>query len=211
MKPATDGEAHPLTLATVVRLRSGRASQSASRFSADTPGPQGSTPLLMACKQGIVKNIQMWIDHGASPSQEGKRFERPEGGEEDYQVLPLTEAASHGHANVVQLLLSFDGVGVNDATSDTGCTALYCASMKGHVLVVETILTCIGVDVNKTRTDDGATALIGACDLGRFEVVKALLTFDGIDVNKARTDTATTPLYQAWEPGTIRVTFPYFS
>ena len=122
MLPATDSEAHVRTLA---RLQGGRVTLSGAHV-ADTPGPGGSTPLIMACTQGILADVKLWLDYGANPALEGKQFAKEDGGD-DYQVLPLTEAAEHGHSEVVTLLLSLDGIDVNDATSDIGFTALYCA------------------------------------------------------------------------------------
>ena len=50
--------------------------------------------------------------------------------------MPLTEAAEHGHSEVVKLLLSLEGVDVNDAPNDFGYTALHCACSEGRILVV---------------------------------------------------------------------------
>ena len=70
MQPATDGEAHALTLA---RLQGGRATRSRACL-ADTPGPGGSTPLIMACTQGILADVKLWLDYGANPALEGKQL-----------------------------------------------------------------------------------------------------------------------------------------
>ena len=110
MQPATDGEAHALTLA---RLQGGRVTRSGAHV-ADTPGPGGSTPLIMACTQGILADVKLWLDYGANPALEGKQFAKQDG-RGDWQVLPLIEAADHGHSEVVKLLLSLGGVDVNDA------------------------------------------------------------------------------------------------
>ena len=188
-----------LTLAHVRRLQGGRATRSRAHV-ADTPGPDGSTPLIVACKRGIIADVKLWLDYGANPALEGKQFAKPYA-EDDYQVLPLTEAAKYGHGEVVALLLSLDGVDVNDATSDIGFTALYCACGKGRILVVELLLAHDSIDVNKARADYGATPLYAACYNGRTEAVNALLACDAIDVNKARTHNGSTPLNTACRKG----------
>ena len=89
---------------TSARLQGGRVTRSGAHV-ADTPGPGGSTPLIMACTQGILADVKLWLDYGANPALEGKQFAKQDG-RRDYQVLPLTEAAEHGHSEVVKLLLS---------------------------------------------------------------------------------------------------------
>lgn len=39
---------------------------------ADTPGPDGSTPPIMACTQGILDDVKLWLDYGTNPALEGK-------------------------------------------------------------------------------------------------------------------------------------------
>ena len=34
-------------------------------------------PLLMACDEGGVEEVQMWLDYGEDPTLEGVRFELP--------------------------------------------------------------------------------------------------------------------------------------
>jgi len=101
----------------------------------------------------------------------------------------LRTAASHGHADLVELLLDekdveFDGV------DDRGRTPLILAASGGHVEVVELLLEFAQIDyknptprvkVNLTA-EDGSTALRAALAADSAEVAEVLLREPDIDV-----------------------------
>ncbi|XP_044735383.1 ankyrin repeat domain-containing protein 50 isoform X2 [Chrysoperla carnea] len=139
-----------------------------------------------------------------------------EASESGHGQTALNVAASHGHTEVVQILLTA-GADVNHADAD-GWTALRAAAWGGHVEVVEALLKhgcsvdCIdadhrtalraaawsgheeivklliqhGADVNKTDLE-GRTALIAAAYMGHSEIVEHLLD-SGASIDHADMD-----------------------
>jgi ankyrin repeat protein len=181
----------------------------------------GSSPLVAACTNGSLADVEMLLELGASPTKEAKGHNRLHG--DDWKVTPLTTAALHGRIHIFRALLKRGEVDINHATSDTGCTALFCAAQDGHVKIVCELLrfgkasssssssivesipipTVIPrlVDVNAARIDTGETPLCIACTNGHFAVVRALLAHPGVDVNRRTHPQGATPLYVAANQG----------
>ena len=88
--------------------------------------------------------------------------------------------AQDGHLEVVNALLSTDGIDINQAC-------------EGTIARPE-------VDVNQAETRGGLTPLYIACATGHLEIVKELLKQPGIDINQANMN-GVTPLYIACEEG----------
>ena len=88
---------------------------------------------------------------------------------------PLHLASSHGHEEVVKILIN------NDAQVDLkdlrGFTALYIASYNGHAAVVHLLITH-GADVDST-TPNGSTPLMAASG----QVGGGLLIFYKLNAN----------------------------
>ncbi|KAF0694254.1 Aste57867_14849 [Aphanomyces stellatus] len=87
---------------------------------------------------------------------------------------PLHHAASRGHLEIAQLLLSFGWP--LDHINQMGETALHLASHGGHVHVVECFLDK-GAHVNAVNADH-ETALFYAARKGHFRIVRLLLRRD---------------------------------
>lgn len=109
-------------------------------------------------------------------------------------------AASGGHKDLVQRLLEFPGVEVNDR-DDCKWTPLVIAASAGHEAVVR-LLIGAGADVNSC-TEQGRSALLYAASRNRIEIVKILLN-EGADVN-LQDKLGCGPLHRACGPGHVQV------
>lgn len=166
----------------------------------------GLTPLFVSCLKGDPASVQLLLAFGADAAAECDVLDTLEGVGEDekYKEFPLSIATREGHEVIVELLLAHKSVDANQATSDTGSTALYESSRAGNGAICKMLLKQDEIDVNKAMKC-GATPLFIACQHGRIEVVTMLLAYDGIDVNKANIDYGATPLYMACNQGRAAV------
>ena len=98
---------------------------------------RGRTPLMRACEEGDLEQVQRLIDKGANIEAEALRM-----------------AAQHGHAAIVELLFRAGG-DIND--NQGGTTPLIIASEEGHVDVVDCLLS-LGANV-EVKDQFGRTAL----------------------------------------------------
>jgi ankyrin repeat protein len=141
----------------------------------------GQTALMFASSNDHKDVVQLLIDKGADVNAKttaqiitamrfGGNFS---GTAEIYSVgtRALVFAATHGHAEVVQLLLA-KGANVN-AKDETGYTALINASAYGHKEVVQLMLGK-GVDVN-AKANNGTSALSIASQHGDNEIKELLI------------------------------------
>ena len=173
----------------------------------------GLTPLLTACLNGgDAAGVEMLLAFGADPAAEGDVYDtvidKDAGDDNKCKEFALTVAARDGHHAIAKMLLAHAAVDVNQATSDTGSTALYACSDVGNANICRLLLAEGSIDVNKARTDDGATPLFAACWEGHVEIITMLLAHGGVDVQAARTDCGDTALHVACDKGhteTIKV------
>lgn len=102
----------------------------------------------------------------------------------------LINAASHGHAAIVQSVLSMPSIDIN-AKNGQRDTALTLAARQGHITIVQSLLSKTGIHVNAVN-DMGNTALILAANNGHAIIVQRLLSMPNIDINakNLRGDTA---------------------
>jgi len=114
---------------------------------------------------------------------------------DSYNRTPLAWAAEHGHKEVVQLLLTQEGVDVN-AENIEGRAALSLAAERGYVAVVQLLLKQEGVDVN-VKDPYGNTPLSWAAAEGHEAIVQLLITQEGVDVNEEDYDGRATLLCAA--------------
>ncbi|EFW99917.1 ankyrin repeat-containing protein [Grosmannia clavigera kw1407] len=91
----------------------------------------------------------------------------------------LVWASKAGYTDVVQLLLTMDGIDVNHKID--GETALLQSAKNGRVEVVKRLLAADGIDVNRKSWKE-QTALMRSAEEGHTSVVTLLLTVDGIDI-----------------------------
>lgn len=77
---------------------------------------------------------------------------------------PLSVAVRDGHEATVNMLLARKDVDVNQATTDTGSTALNMCCIVGTINICKMLLAREEIDVNKTMKNSGATPLYTALD-----------------------------------------------
>ena len=124
-------------------------------------------------------------------------------------MSPLLVACSCGQLDVVNVLLSEEGLDYRLSTDEEGCTPLYMACLEGHLDVVKALVRSDRISTNGIEGPPaisgycGDTSLMAACKWGHVEVVKYLLSIDGIDVNHTIEDD--TPLHIACRLGRLHV------
>lgn len=145
----------------------------------NAPDAWGSTPLLIAAREGRVEAARVLLRAGAEPDGRG-------GG-----MTPLAAAALRGHAPLVRVLLRA-GARV-DATGLSGQTPLVLALQQGHLACVQLLLEA-GAN---TRVSDraGDSPLVMAINQGRDDLL-ALLLRHGTDPNLSD-GSGLSPLYWA--------------
>ena len=107
--------------------------------------------------------------------------------EDDQKTTPLIIASKNGHDKVVQMLMNFYDVDVEqtgtvkfDGFVIEGASPLWCASGAGHFQVVKLLLDH-SADVN-CPTSTNSTPLRAACFDGRLDIVKYLI-LRGADIH----------------------------
>jgi hypothetical protein len=111
------------------------------------------------------------------------------------------EAAAHGRAEAVALLLGAAETDPNLALPADGATALHMACQHGNTECVRLLMGASGIAAGCALADDGSTALHLASEFGHTESVCALLAGDGVDADLARTTDGATALILAAQEG----------
>lgn len=145
----------------------------------NAPDPWGTTPLVIAAREGQVEAVRALLKAGAEP--DGR----------DGGMTPLAAAALRGHAPVVRVLLR---AGARpDATGLNGLTPLVSALQQGHT---ETVRLLLQAGASTRVTDrSGDSPLVMAINAGRSDLLDLLLTHGA---NPNQTDgSGLTPLYWA--------------
>ncbi|GLE00844.1 hypothetical protein PINS_up009641 [Pythium insidiosum] len=131
----------------------------------------GHTALHAAMQHGDLATVKALLQHAEPPV------------DVNVQALdgstPLFLAATHGHVDVLRLLVETHGAAV-DVRGPSGVTAFYVAAQNGHRDAVELLLTH-GAAIDVTQRD-GSTALHIAAYVGQQEMI-SLLVDHGADVN----------------------------
>lgn len=173
----------------------------------DEASNEGSTPLHLTAITSEKKKIaELLIAKGADVNAKRKRD----------NATPLHDAAAHGHAEVVKVLLA--NKAIVDAKDNGGQTPLYFAAGEGHKEIVE-LLLAKGADINVTvgKVDTPLLAalldknievaelliakgakldIFSATALGKIDQIKRLLKADPALV-RATGDDGMTPLHVA--------------
>jgi len=147
-------------------------------------GPDGETPFHEAARTGKADAVKAMLADGQDVNAR------------DADCTALLNAALHGHADVVQVLLDH-GADV-DTAGPSGTTPLYHAAYEGHEAVVGMLLDS-GADPNRADRH-GQTPLHEAAT----KAIGEWLVDHGADVG-AKTETGLTPLHLARNAGIAEV------
>ena len=127
-----------------------------------------------ACQDGRLDVVKLLLRYRSSGCQSMDGIDI---------ITPLNLACEKGHVDVVNALLSTDGIDINQSKSG-GSTPLHIACLYGHLNVVNALLRIDGIDLNQSNVNR-ETPLYIACEEGYLDVVNALISMDGIDINQA--------------------------
>jgi len=126
----------------------------------DALSKNGSTPLLIAAREGHPAVVEMMLRYGADPNDGG-----------DKGLTPLLLASAEGHLEIVKLLLSFKA-DANLALYE-GRSALHEASEAGQADVCRALVSLGNACVN-CEDSEGMTPLSIGENLGRDDIVDIL-------------------------------------
>ena len=79
----------------------------------------------------------------------------------DINASHTTVCCVNGHLDVVNALLSTDGIEINQAEKD-GATPLSIACGKGHLEVVNALLSTDGIEINQAESMDAHHCMLRA-------------------------------------------------
>ena len=150
-----------------------------------TDGPQGSTPLHFAAKNGFAGVAEVLVAHKANVNATGKDG-----------ATPLQLAAGAGHVGLIELLLR-NGAQVNLAGT-SGRTPLHEAAASGQTAAVK-ILLAAKADPN--LSDASGVTPLGAAARGHRDIVPLLLSANA-DPNAGQKDL---PLVAAAQAGQLEI------
>ena len=161
-----------------------------------TSRPSDGMTLLTSCAEtGRTDACRLLLNQGVNVNQMAK------GVKETREATAIIMACFGGHVDVVQLLLSVDGIQVHQGDQD-GYTPLHVASEEDNVKVLTALLSRKEIQITQAA-NSGATPLYVACRKGHGKVVNALLARKEIQINQAHNNGAT-PLYAACENGHVK-------
>lgn len=166
------------TVERILRRRGGRALLAVH-------GPDGCTPILLACKHGHLDLVKVLIRGGAKIDDRDRDPKR--------QGTPLHYAAWGGHLDILKWLLQH-GASL-DELDIVGNTALLYAVYGGHRHVVEDLLTR-GRSLNERNSKNHTVLLQASCG-GHLELVRWMLD-EGFGLNERDHDGNTALLFAAW-------------
>lgn len=123
---------------------------------------EGNTLLTLACRENRIKIVELLLNppYSANINQANQTG-----------YSPLITAATEGHLNLVELLLS-RGANINQQNNN-GWTALMCACCFRRIEIIQKLLDS-SATVN-TASNTGCTALYLACSAGSEKAVELLL------------------------------------
>ena len=123
-------------------------------------GYHGATSLILAVRHGYYATAKVLLEHGANHSSEAAYGN------------PLSEAITHGHTNLVELLLS-------KSARNPDCS-LFNAVEKGRLEILHLVADA-GVPLAKMRSRFGDSLLERAVYYRKTEIVHLLLKYIGKD------------------------------
>jgi ankyrin repeat protein len=131
-----------------------------NRGNLDALSRNGSTPLLIACREGHAGIVETMLRYGADPNDGG-----------DKGLTPIMIAASEGHADILRLLLEFGAEGRE--VSFELRTPLHEAVEGGHVHACKVLLEMASADPAAPDAD-GTSALAIAASAARPDLLSLL-------------------------------------
>jgi serine/threonine-protein phosphatase 6 regulatory ankyrin repeat subunit B len=179
----------------------------------------GSTPFMLACKQGHLGVVRLLAQsfgkqeleatdetgfsalHYAAESGHGETvtFLLGQGtlanSKDEEGATPLMLACQKGHLNVLKVLLQHVGLQALQETDNQGWTALHHAALWGHEEAV-TFLLGKGAQAN-SRDENDTTPFMISCQDGHMGVARLLLQHVGAQVAQEADDRGWTPLHSA--------------
>ena len=162
-----------------------------------TSRPSDGMTLLTSCAcAGRTDACRLLLNQGVDVNQKAK------GVKETRETTAIIMACFGGHFDVVQLLLSVNGIQVNQSKKN-GTTPLFIACQRDCMKVVNALLAREEIQINQAMKD-GATPLFVACQKDRVKVVNALLVRKEIQINQAMNNGAT-PLHVACQNDHVKV------
>jgi ankyrin repeat protein/uncharacterized protein YggL (DUF469 family) len=96
----------------------------------------GCSPIFAAAHAGKMEAIKLLLEHRADANLASEG-----------QHTPVMMAAQQGHADCLRLLLSAEGIRVDQQETEDGETALFAAAQEGHAECIKLLLEA-GADVN---------------------------------------------------------------
>ncbi|XP_063924811.1 uncharacterized protein LOC135138743 [Zophobas morio] len=144
----------------------------------------GSTPLIIASREGHETVVEYLVKYGAEINRINK-----------YGETPLYAASSRGHEKIVEFLVKC-GAEINRVYIYGG-TPLHAASSRGHEKIVEFLVKC-GAEINRVYIY-GGTPLYAASSQAHEKIVEFLVKC-GAEINRADKN-GRTPLYAASSQG----------
>eukprot|EP00929_Paragymnodinium_shiwhaense_P065413 TRINITY_DN32794_c0_g1_i3.p1 TRINITY_DN32794_c0_g1~~TRINITY_DN32794_c0_g1_i3.p1 ORF type:complete len:3306 (+),score=813.23 TRINITY_DN32794_c0_g1_i3:143-10060(+) len=154
----------------------------------DAAQPDGTTPLLLACKGGHNGVVNMLLAHGAAADAVSKSGRSP-----------LYAACQHGQAETVDVLLQHVGARSETDRSQPGLTPIIAATRAGNADVVRRLLA--GKADAGARISGGWSAVHLAAQGGHLDVLETLLKHDHWSLANAVTDAGWSALHTAAQNG----------
>lgn len=133
---------------------------------------KGATALIWAVRHGMVRVVQLLLEHGAEAEHIDARG-----------CTPLFVAASLGYPKICELLLSVQGTNRTvERFNGCGWTALHAAAGSGSMTCCQALVK-VAADVNARTLEEDRLPLHLAATAGHLEVVRYLMSVHRSDVH----------------------------
>jgi ankyrin repeat protein len=146
-------------------------------------GANGSSPLVMVCTQGRVREARLLVQNGADVNMETLEFDDAAGGGISFALVEQLRNTTDGKQSKLR------GWARTAYTVDEGKklrTPLLAAAGAGHAELVRVLLE-LGADVNQGKSDDGATAIYISAQDGYVDVATVLFEYGASPPHPLRT------------------------